>query len=211
MNTRENIIEESLNLFAIKGYDSVSIRDIAKNVGIKGSSIYNHFKSKDEIFNSIVSKYSAYIESSFKLLAENSLLKVNEGNITDEIFLQESMKVFDFLLKDYYSVKLRKILTIEQYKHESSSQLFNKLFIDDVLENQKNLFIYLINKNILVNEDPYILALKFYSPVFLLFYKYDSNLNDKYKIVLEKHILDFKHYYFLRGWIFNENFSNLWE
>ncbi len=199
MNTRENIIEESLNLFAIKGYDSVSIRDIAKNVGIKGSSIYNHFKSKDEIFNSIVSKYSAYIESSFKLLAENSLLKVNEGNITDEIFLQESMKVFDFLLKDYYSVKLRKILTIEQYKHESSSQLFNKLFIDDVLENQKNLFIYLINKNILVNEDPYILALKFYSPVFLLFYKYDSNLNDKYKIVLEKHILDFKHYYFLRG------------
>lgn len=199
MNTRENIIEESLNLFAIKGYDSVSIRDIAKNVGIKGSSIYNHFKSKDEIFNSIISKYSAYIESSFKLLAENSLLKVNEGNITDEIFLQESMKVFDFLLKDYYSVKLRKILTIEQYKHESSSQLFNKLFIDDVLENQKNLFIYLINKNILVNEDPYILALKFYSPVFLLFYKYDSNLNDKYKIVLEKHILDFKHYYFLRG------------
>ena len=211
MNTRENIIEESLNLFAIKGYDSVSIRDIAKNVGIKGSSIYNHFKSKDEIFNSIISKYSAYIESSFKLLAENSLLKVNEGNITDEIFLQESMKVFDFLLKDYYSVKLRKILTIEQYKHESSSQLFNKLFIDDVLENQKNLFIYLINKNILVNEDPYILALKFYSPVFLLLYKYDSNLNDKYKIVLEKHILDFKHYYFLRGWIFNENFSNLWE
>ena len=106
MNTRENIIEESLNLFAIKGYDSVSIRDIAKNVGIKGSSIYNHFKSKDEIFNSVLSKYSAYIESSFKLLAENSLLKVNEGNITDEIFLQESMKVFDFLLKDYYGNKL---------------------------------------------------------------------------------------------------------
>lgn len=199
MNTRENIMEESLNLFAIKGYDSVSIRDIAKNVGIKGSSIYNHFKSKDEIFNSIVSKYSGYIESSFKLLTENSLLKVNEGNITDEIFLQENMKIFDFLLKDYYCVKLRKILTIEQYKHESASQLFNKIFIDDVLENQKNLFIYLINKNILVNEDPYILALKFYSPIFLLFYKYDNSLNDKYNFVLKKHILDFKHYYSLRG------------
>lgn len=199
MNTKENIMEESLNLFAVKGYDSISIRDIAENVGIKGSSIYNHFKSKDEIFNSIISKYSAYIESSFKLLTENSLLKINEVNITDEIFLEESMKIFDFLLKDYYSVKLRKILTMEQYRHEIASQLFNKLFIDDVLESQKNLFICLINRNILINEDPYILALKFYSPVFLLLYKYDSNLNDEYNIVLKKHIIDFKHYYSLRG------------
>ena len=60
------------------------------------------------------------------------------------------MKVFDFLLKDYYCVTLRKILTIEQYKNESASQLFNKLFIDDVLENQKNLFAYFINKDIFI-------------------------------------------------------------
>ena len=37
-----------------KGYDSVSIRTIASNVGIKESSIYNHYSSKKEILMSIL-------------------------------------------------------------------------------------------------------------------------------------------------------------
>lgn len=44
MNTREKIISESLNLFSRKGFDAISVRDIAKAVGIKASSLYNHFK-----------------------------------------------------------------------------------------------------------------------------------------------------------------------
>ena len=49
-STKERIIFESLNLFSQKGYDGVSMRDIAAAVGIKGASIYNHFKGKEEIF-----------------------------------------------------------------------------------------------------------------------------------------------------------------
>ena len=53
MNTREKIIYESLNLFSAKGFDAISVRDIANAVGIKASSIYNHFKSKYEIFDTM--------------------------------------------------------------------------------------------------------------------------------------------------------------
>ena len=58
MNTKERIITEALNLFSINGYDSVSVRDIAKAVGIKESSLYNHFKNKQDIFDTIISEYS---------------------------------------------------------------------------------------------------------------------------------------------------------
>ena len=51
METKELILKKALDMFAKSGYDSVSIRDIAKAVNIKESSIYYHFKNKQDILN----------------------------------------------------------------------------------------------------------------------------------------------------------------
>ena len=56
LTTKDKIIDEALKMFSYRGYDSVSIREIARAVGIKESSIYNHFKSKEEILTTIVDK-----------------------------------------------------------------------------------------------------------------------------------------------------------
>lgn len=53
-NTKEIILFESLKLFADKGYDGVTVRDIAAEVGIKQSSLYKHYKSKQEIFDTLI-------------------------------------------------------------------------------------------------------------------------------------------------------------
>ncbi|CCU79686.1 regulatory protein, TetR [Halanaerobium saccharolyticum subsp. saccharolyticum DSM 6643] len=53
ISTREKILNESLDLFAAKGYHGTSMREIAKAVGIKGSSIYNHFSGKEDIFSEL--------------------------------------------------------------------------------------------------------------------------------------------------------------
>jgi AcrR family transcriptional regulator len=45
---KNKIIEVSIELFSEKGYNAFSIRDITKKVGIKESSLYNHFHSKQE-------------------------------------------------------------------------------------------------------------------------------------------------------------------
>ncbi len=47
--TKLAIFTVAVDLFSAKGYSTVGIRDIAKAVGIKSSSIYNHFESKDAI------------------------------------------------------------------------------------------------------------------------------------------------------------------
>ena len=54
MTTKDKIIYEALSLFSVKGYDAVSIREIASAVGIKESSIYNHFKNKKDLLNKII-------------------------------------------------------------------------------------------------------------------------------------------------------------
>jgi len=42
------------DLFAHEGYDNVSVHEIAEAVGIKESSLYNHFESKAEILSTIL-------------------------------------------------------------------------------------------------------------------------------------------------------------
>ncbi len=50
MKNKDKIKREALYLFAENGFDKTGIRDIAQKVGIRESAIYNHYKSKTEIF-----------------------------------------------------------------------------------------------------------------------------------------------------------------
>ncbi|MEE3499020.1 MAG: TetR/AcrR family transcriptional regulator, partial [Ruminococcus bromii] len=42
-DTKQKILNKALELFSSQGYDSVSVSEIAKAVGIKAPSLYNHF------------------------------------------------------------------------------------------------------------------------------------------------------------------------
>ena len=61
-DTKQRILEKSLELFASKGYDAVSVGEIAKAVGVKAPSLYNHFASKQAIFDAIVESTAAHYE-----------------------------------------------------------------------------------------------------------------------------------------------------
>ncbi len=47
---RQRIMAEAAHLFATRGFDATTIRDIASAAGILGGSVYYHFASKEEIF-----------------------------------------------------------------------------------------------------------------------------------------------------------------
>lgn len=49
-NTRDRLIEAAVELFGANGFIETSMRDLAAEVGIKAPALYNHFKSKEEIF-----------------------------------------------------------------------------------------------------------------------------------------------------------------
>jgi AcrR family transcriptional regulator len=52
-NKRAEIQEAAARLFRDKGYAATSMRDLARAVDIKASSIYNHFESKEDILRQI--------------------------------------------------------------------------------------------------------------------------------------------------------------
>jgi AcrR family transcriptional regulator len=52
-DTKERLFAAALDLFAERGVDATSIRDIASRVGISTAGFYNHFTSKDALLEAV--------------------------------------------------------------------------------------------------------------------------------------------------------------
>ena len=53
---KEEIVTIASQLFKEKGYNAVSMRDIAQAMGIKAASLYNHINGKQEILSTLILK-----------------------------------------------------------------------------------------------------------------------------------------------------------
>ena len=53
-NTKQEILNASLELFSIQGFEATSISQIVNAVGIRKASLYSHFESKQAILDALV-------------------------------------------------------------------------------------------------------------------------------------------------------------
>ena len=52
--TRARILDAALDLFARHGFAGTSVRQLARAVGLRESSLYNHFASKEAIYHALI-------------------------------------------------------------------------------------------------------------------------------------------------------------
>ncbi|MER7414542.1 MULTISPECIES: TetR/AcrR family transcriptional regulator [Streptomyces] len=58
-NTRQRIQDVALELFADRGYEKTSLREIAEQLGVTKAALYYHFKTKEDLVASIFDDYAA--------------------------------------------------------------------------------------------------------------------------------------------------------
>jgi len=56
VDTKELLLQAALALFAEKGYEGTSVRDIARSVGLSESVLYAHFSGKQAIFDAVLAR-----------------------------------------------------------------------------------------------------------------------------------------------------------
>ncbi|MGD8371152.1 MAG: TetR/AcrR family transcriptional regulator [Syntrophobacterales bacterium] len=56
MTLKEKIIQESSRLFSSKGFSGTSINEILEAAGASKGGLYNHFKTKEELFSAVLSE-----------------------------------------------------------------------------------------------------------------------------------------------------------
>jgi len=173
VNNKEKIFNVSIDLFSKFGYDGVSIRKIASEVGIKESSIYNHYKSKESILDSIL---KFYID---QMLSQD--IPIEDANTNLDIgfdyFYQAGLNAFAGQLKDEKMSKITRIILIESYHNEKINEFLKKSIINDAIEGWVKLFdLMKFKKLIREDADSGQLAESFYKyGLFLLYEHYIIN------------------------------------
>ena len=121
---RERILSEALTLFAAKGYEPVTVAEIAEAVGIKAPSLYNHYKSKQAIFEAIIVEMEARYEKQTAAMQMNGLEASKDRslfmNISEEQLIETGKGLFLYFLHDEYMSKFRKMLMNDYFTAEDS-------------------------------------------------------------------------------------------
>lgn len=177
MTTKQKILAEALTLFAEKGYSAVYVGEIADAVGIKAPSLYKHYKSKQAIFDSCVAVFSERMEEiRNKLhLPGTGQTDMTYQSATTERIVAIAVHLFMFYWQDDIAAKFRKMLMIERYHSPTLNRLYEDLFIEGAVKHEESIFADLIQANIIKKENPHIIALRFYTPIFYLLQKYDMH------------------------------------
>ncbi len=180
MSTKDKIIEEALSLFSVYGYSGTSVKNIADAVGIKDASLYNHFKSKQEILNAIVCEIKEHVEEisrqlylpmTFKSASEVDIFYSTVGK---EKLKELAKKMVTLYLTDPFIPKFWRLCHIEQYQNKTIYQMFRSVFMDSAIEYETVIIKNLMDMGIFREGNPKAAAISFYSPVFMLLTRYSS-------------------------------------
>ena len=197
MDTKEKILEVSLALFAQKGFDGVSVREIAKEVGVRESALYKHYKNKEDILDKIVEEMISSIRNGYELrhVPETLTEGVAEGyrNISEEQLCEMSWSIFKMFTEEPKLSNFRRLLMREQFHNKTFVKYYDKFFIEGVIESQAKTFLQLVDSGLFRKADERIIALHFYGPIMLLFQQYDCEpeKKDEIKEMLFKHVRAF--------------------
>lgn len=75
---RNEILDAAEELFAQKGFDGTSTNDILEKVGIARGTLYYHFKSKEDIMDALIERYSARLLGAAQEIAVDRSIPIVE-------------------------------------------------------------------------------------------------------------------------------------
>ena len=198
MNTKEKIFDVALDLFSKKGYDSVSLREIAEEVGIKKSSIYSHYPSKEAILISIFEYFTDLFEYDELLNSKELVLATDNEILTQnpEMFYHIGSEAIKEMFSNERNLKIWKLIFIQMHYNEKIRVFFQNEILLKPLLFWEEFFTILKEKEIIRKDcNPKLLAKEYYSyPIYLLLEicaKYDDipqdSLDDFFKET-EEHV-----------------------
>lgn len=167
-DTKEKILEAALEQFSQKGYDGTNIRELTASLGLVKSSMYKHFKSKEDIWNTLLDEMIAYYNRRFGS-------PENLPPVPDSLdgLVEMTMRMVDFTVHDERVVMTRKLLSIEQYRDERARALATKHFLTGLTEMFTYIFDRMMNKGLLKNDAPQMLAFAYTAPISALIHLCD--------------------------------------
>ena len=185
-NRREEIIMATLKLASQKGLGAVSMNMIAESIGIKKPSLYNHFKSKEElvemmyVFLKNKAQEKTHTQMDLKCLDNKSAYEILKLMVSNYICLcmEENMYMF------------YKVIYSERAISKQSAQIMAKE-TQKMIDATEQILTLLQNKKLLSFDNIHMSALSFAMTIHgLTDFVMDSNFEDANKSVQNSSLFD---------------------
>lgn len=193
LSTREKILAAALDLFAQQGFSATSIRQIAQQVGVRESSIYNHFRSKDEILRTVLSSYGFGF---VKTILEKDYL-----NRTIKDPYQFLNAIVDDIMNRWQEEedsKFVQVLFMEMFREASARKAYNR-----DLDASRTFFMQLFGKmqdeGMIKPFDPWLLANEFIGIIVAIHLEYLNRIKEGLDVTSIYHELRYEHVKFFWG------------
>lgn len=126
--TKERILNRAIELFAVKGYDAVSVREITRALDLNEASLYNHYASKEELLLAIFRRFEELLTTLPPQDAER--LPPPPRDVAELIlYLQEGGRAF-FARQGTETQLIWRILMMSQYSQPQARDQVKTAILD---------------------------------------------------------------------------------
>jgi len=186
--TKDKILKTALKLFSAKGFKATTVRDISGAMGVKQSALYNHFKNKDEILETLIRDLTS---SAIVTLFDNR--DEHETKNQGKALLASIGTTFKLLGFDGKNEALYKLLMQEIFRNEHIREIYNEHFYQENVKKLSGLFFGMMQEELIKSSDPLLLANEFFSPLFfyqmqVTLLKLDKKSTSSVVSMFEKHV-----------------------
>ncbi|OCA85928.1 hypothetical protein A8F94_13855 [Bacillus sp. FJAT-27225] len=183
--TKIKILEVAIELFSKNGFSGSSIRDITKEVGIKESSLYKHFKNKDEILETIFVNFQLETE---KLLPPMELLDKIAESMSLKEFLERGTENFLSHIDHIMIQRVYRIMYIEIFRNPMAMEIYRDGIMEKTVDCLELVFRKMIEQGKMKDIHPRIMATEYQYSSISLILEYNMLLNEgkSTKEVMEK-------------------------
>jgi len=124
-NKRKAILKAAIEEFYTKGYEGSSMDNISKEANVSKATVYNHFKSKEELFFAIAMIIKERLKASFAYVYNTKPIETQ----LHEIATQEMQ-----FLNNTENIRLIQIITIVMIQKNAIGQKLREIKKDDAME-----------------------------------------------------------------------------
>ncbi len=150
-NSKKEILKAAMKIFVVNGYSDTKMDDIALGAGLSKGAVYHHFKSKNELFLSLIDFWEdsflpKFYSKNYQNVSASNVLK----ELAYEIALNFKNKKYLFLAE----LELWALANRDSKVRERTKKLYNK-----ILNHLENIFKKAILDGEYKNIDPGMAAM----------------------------------------------------
>lgn len=154
LETTRQILDIAADLFARNGYDGVSLREIAEKTGIKESSLYNHFKNKSDILETLFDEFIRYVPET----------RPSDEEIDKMLMIMEPEEVFKSILfhvgKSVCGTlsNTAMIINYEKFRNPRATEMYYIYVVNEPADYYERLINKMIERKMVKPVDARIIA-----------------------------------------------------